>query len=759
MSAACQLRDPLMPAHSNAFRDVGLWMLVVFIGLAFAATAPAAELFVSIQGRDDWSGVRSRPNREGTDGPFRSLLRAQSEVRKLAKSSSGEAITVTIREGTHYLESAMVLDTNDLGEKATPVVYRAFPGERVTISAGRSVTGCTRLKAELLRCDVANLRLDQLATVRGAITKTGAPSFELFSGNRRLPLARWPNAEEESNGKRWAYTISERGKKSRTGFLIEPLKGKRWARSRDILVRVWSQADWFDEYLAVESVDLDSGAVVLRQPAAYDIGTGHRFYFSNVREELDSPGEWYFDSREQAIYALVSAQEQDALVVSYLENVFRVRNTNSVVLKDLRFAHSRASGIVIEGGSDNRIEGCTVVAAGAYGIDISGSANRAVRNVIHDVGQGGIILRGGDRQSLTAANNYAEANHIYRIGQLKATYRPAIMVEGVGNRVVNNLIHDAPHAGIIIAGNDHMIEGNELYDLCLVASDCGAVYSGRDWSFRGNQLRFNRIHDIPGYGLSRADERAATVQYSSPNVAVGIYLDDAVSGFNVYGNVLYRIGRYGIQIGGGRDNLVTNNVIVDAFPALVVDERWATYRWTMNSEALQRVPYDRPPWSIRYPRLAAPMRNLKWPEGNEIRHNVFARSEKERCDIPLLSYSIPEGAVAIERNLMWAPGCGVVIAGKLLETGIQGMFSLADWKVKGFDTGSVVADPLFVDPASGNYDVPSSSPALMLGFRRLSNMPPSSAKSAKMGKSSAILARQTRREVTTYNFDFHGNPK
>jgi hypothetical protein len=39
------------------------------------------------------------------------------------------------------------------------------------------------------------------------------------------------------------------------------------------------------------------------------------------------------------------------------------------------------------------------------------------------------------------------------------------------------------------------------------------------------------------------------------------------------------------------------------------------------------------------------------------------------------------------------------------------------WKERGFDTHSVLADPLFVDPKGGDFGLRPESPALKLGFK------------------------------------------
>lgn len=61
-------------------------------------------------------------------------------------------------------------------------------------------------------------------------------------------------------------------------------------------------------------------------------------------------------------------------------------------------------------------------------------------------------------------------------------------------------------------------------------------------------IRYNLIHSIGADG-------------HTPD---GIYLDDALSGQTVYGNVLVNIPKYAIHAGGGRDNNIENNLIINA---------------------------------------------------------------------------------------------------------------------------------------------------------------------------------------------------
>jgi len=86
---------------------------------------------------------------------------------------------------------------------------------------------------------------------------------------------------------------------------------------------------------------------------------------------------------------------------------------------------------------------------------------------------------------------------------------------------------------------------------------------------------------------------------------MAIYLDDWSSGTTIVGNLCVQAGR-AILIGGGRDNLVQNNMSVDCVPAVHIDSRglgWAKNYFdgqtTTLMDRLQAMNYLHPPYSER----------------------------------------------------------------------------------------------------------------------------------------------------------------
>ena len=95
------------------------------------------------------------------------------------------------------------------------------------------------------------------------------------------------------------------------------------------------------------------------------------------------------------------------------------------------------------------------------------------------------------------------------------------------------------------------------------------------------------------------------------------------------------------MIGGGRDNPVLNNLVVDCPIGLHIDARGMTWKqwndpsepsWCLEDKAKQ-LHYTQPPWSTKYPSLAAIMHEEpRQPLGNVVRRNVFVDCTEQVCD-------------------------------------------------------------------------------------------------------------------------------
>jgi hypothetical protein len=110
--------------------------LLFFAGVILPASA---DVFVSTNGNDSWSGTLPSPNASRTDGPFASLARAQQALRTVPKS---KAATVVLRGGTYYLPlsptgpGALLFTSADSGDAAGPVTWTNYPGETPVVSGG-----------------------------------------------------------------------------------------------------------------------------------------------------------------------------------------------------------------------------------------------------------------------------------------------------------------------------------------------------------------------------------------------------------------------------------------------------------------------------------------------------------------------------------------------------------------------------------------------------------------------------------------------
>jgi hypothetical protein len=672
--------------------------VLLALSLTFAAAAHA-DFHVSPGGADSNAGTTSRP--------FATLERAREAVRTLkAKGPLPKGpLTLWIHGGDHRRTNALELTAADSGTPDSPIRWESAPDENARLLGGLVVPASAwkpvsdesvleRLdpaaRPHVRQVDLRSMGIRDFGEMKSrGFSRSTVPSHcELFHGGRPMTLARWPNDGQFTKIAGFPATSGKGDDHGGNigdiagGFTYEGDRPARWRDRGDVWVHGYWAWDWANSYEKAESIDLTQHLIRTAPPyGLYGFRKGQRFQFLNVLEELDQPGEWFLDRKSGLAWfwppappAGTATGKPETLVSLLDQPLIRLADASHVTIRGLVLEATRSSAVEIRGGTGNRVAACRIRNIGNHGVVIEGGSNHGVSGCdITDTGDGGVNLTGGDRQTLTPGGHFVENSHFERQGRWSKCYVPAIHLQGVGLRASHNLIHDHPHCAILYWGNDHLMDFNEIHHIALETGDVGAIYTGRDYSFRGNRIRHNYIHETGGVGMG----------------SMGVYMDDCVSGTEVFGNVFYKV-HWAMFIGGGRDHRVENNYFIDCDPAVRADARG------MDTSPVWRSMVD----DFMRKQLAAVPAELYRQRYPEIRS----------LD-PLYAATNDFKGIPAENNVITRNIC----VGKWLELGWHARtneFTTSD----NFTSG----DPGFVNAARQDFTLRPDSPALRLGIQPVS---------------------------------------
>jgi len=400
----------------------------------------------------------------------------------------------------------------------------------------------------------------------------------------------------------------------------------------------------------VKGIDFDKKVITTVNPHIYGFMSGqpwNRFYAYNIPKELDQENEYYID-RKKGILFFYQTKKANSLEVSILEKpFFSILNSKQIKINDIGFQSARGIGIYMENSSDCLIDQCTFKNLGSLAIWIGkqfilnedfinqnhilgnnperyvfdknkcdeGTNNKIEHCKIFQTGAGGVHLSGGNRYDLSPANNEVSNCEIFDFNRIEKSYRPAIIIDGVANKITHCNIYNGISHAILLKGNNHIIEYNDIHDVCLNVNDSGALYYGRDPSERGTIVRHNYFHHI-GEG--------------NPYQTSAIYHDDGSCGMEVHGNIFLKAGSITIFLGGGKDISYHNNLFFECFTALHIDDRlnnWAASFIKPDGlfeQKLNRISYKQAPYALQYPYLAQYWEDQpSLPKRNIISSNIF----------------------------------------------------------------------------------------------------------------------------------------
>ena len=227
--------------------------------------------------------------------------------------------------------------------------------------------------------------------------------------------------------------------------------------------------------------------------------------------------------------------------------ILALRGVHKFGLRGVAFEGPNPAGVLLENTTDCVIEQNLFLRPGTAIVLDTATSNVISRNLIVHADMSGIELKNRSNKNQLADNTIDGT-------AAPETHGGGIFVHGGdNNRISHNLIRNTAGFGIGISNWDsdtiniaNIVEYNRLQATTLTAEDSGAIYilgrSGIDTQtiVAGNV--------IDGVGSQNRHN-------------VGIYLDDSTSGAVVTHNLIRRVGSDAVQIHGGSDNVVENNLL------------------------------------------------------------------------------------------------------------------------------------------------------------------------------------------------------
>ncbi|MBQ7257635.1 MAG: right-handed parallel beta-helix repeat-containing protein [Abditibacteriota bacterium] len=526
---------------------------------------PAYEIYVSAKGDDNNNGSK--------DALFATVKKANEFVRKLAEGP----VQINIEEGIYFIDEALTFTSEDGGERGKPVIYKGIGN--VFFTGGKTIGGFKLLtdervlakipeksRGKVYECDLKKFGIKDFGelAVRGYAATPPTNTFEIFVNNKAQRMVRYPK-----EGFWDVDNLIQNGdiyKDEPSIFEYKDPKFEAWDL-KDVWLFGYFRFLWADRALKVRGIDPKTKQLIMEpyhwtdgdemNPDGMGNDQGIVYYAFNVLEEISEPGEYYLDRDKGIIYLYPDCDLSEATVTvnTLTDTMVKIKDTGNIRFENIHFDLGRNCGFEIENSSNIEIIGCKISRFASEAVKAENVSNITVFGCeICDLGRSGVILFGGDRETLEPANNLVENCKIHNFGRIDRTYTPAILLNGVGMKAAHNEIYNGPSSAMRVEGNEMIIEYNDFHDLLQESDDQGVIDIYQDFSYRNQFYRYNYFHDNGMAGRKQVAGQGA------------IRFDDAISGMLVYGNIIERSatgGFGGVQINSGMDNVMDNNIFIE----------------------------------------------------------------------------------------------------------------------------------------------------------------------------------------------------
>jgi hypothetical protein len=568
----------------NILKWICLSLLIGSVGVAHCSAAPPRGYVVF------------RVTHDHSKGSYDGISQALEAARTLRRKYPSAPLRIEIARGDYYENAPMRIGPELSGQERTP-------------------TEIVAAKIDVMPRIMAGRRLAlQWRPYRDGIWQaavTGAGFDQMYVDGRREVRARYPNMGVPRNRK--------------SGYAADAISAQRvatWKSPTGGVLHAMHEKRWGDMEIPILGKDaagrlLLGAAVGNNRPSP---PSPNYRYVENIFEELDAPGEWFFNAAQSTVYFFPQPGTDLAharIEVSGPTRLFDVQGSKSapvrfIRIKGLKLEHTgfsflgntepllrsdweiaRQGAVFLEKTENISIDDNEFDELGGNAIFVSGY-NRHVSitgNHIHDIGAGGIYFVGrpdavrspsfhyedsipykqldllpGPKTNDYPAESTAQDNLIHDIGLVEKQVAGVELSMSMDITVSHNSIYDVPRAGINV-GDGHwggdIIEYNDVFDTVLETGDNGAFNSwGRDRYWSADRDRMDQTNLSHPHLWKLDTIKPIILRYNRFRCDHGwdIDLDDGSSNYRIYDNVLLSGG---MKFREGFDREAWNNIIVN----------------------------------------------------------------------------------------------------------------------------------------------------------------------------------------------------
>ena len=383
----------------------------------------------------------------------------------------------------------------------------------------------------------------------------------LYMDEELQTICRYPNADSPY-APQW-LEVDNQGATGSKSLLIDndlPTKADGYWVGATLKIRPWS---WYLDAVTISAYSEANKQITTKYDLHWEIIKGWGYFLENKIQELDYPGEYYYDSSNSKIYFYpknnVNPNAHLVEIMAYTRGVEYTSDLSGrCLIENLEIRQYTGEGIHVNRAPNsevrnNDIYDCFIGFYTTAGPSTTGPIIHAHHNLIKNCYRTGISTDGaGD--ATTPGNNLIEKNKIldhalavnygrFNLGAMTYTYTgDGIYVAGKGYNIKNNWLERISWNGIYtkapsitatrpLYNGYHTIENNVVKKALWVLNDGGGI----SLSSGGNLIKGNLILETVGNTDISNGNSNMTSNTDMPNFGMGIGAD---GGFDQKTNTL-----------------------------------------------------------------------------------------------------------------------------------------------------------------------------------------------------------------------------